>query len=163
MTRLFIVAHAPLASAFRQVAGHAFGSLLAADPGRMEAFDVPADEDVDQLHARASTRLDAWIGRDAAGADARDEDVLLVTDVFGATPCNLARRLAESRGLRVLVGLNVPMLWRALHYRDRSADELAALAVAGATQGVMQVSANRPQNQAQKPPGDDSAIGHHQQ
>ena len=44
-------------------------------------------------------------------------DVLIFTDVFGATPCNVAQRLADGVQVKVVAGVNVPMLWRTLCYR----------------------------------------------
>jgi PTS system ascorbate-specific IIA component len=74
-------------------------------------------------------------------------EVLILTDVFGATPCNVAQRLADGVQVKVVAGVNVPMLWRTLCYTDESLDSLVARALAGATQGVMQVATTRPQLQ----------------
>ena len=76
--------------------------------------------------------------------------MLIFTDVFGATPCNIAQRLADGVRVKVVTGVNVPMLWRTLCYADESLDAVVARAVAGATQGVMQVATSRPQNQTLK-------------
>ena len=65
--------------------------------------------------------------------------------------------------VKVVAGVNVPMLWRSLCYADESLDATVARAVAGATQGVMQVASSRPQNQSQKPGGNDQTHHHHQQ
>jgi len=89
--------------------------------------------------------------------------VLIFTDVFGATPCNIAQRLADGVRVKVVTGVNVPMLWRALCYLHEPLDAVVARAVAGATQGVMQVSISRPQNQATQPGTHDSNPRHHQQ
>ena len=149
MTGLFIIAHAPLASALRTTALHAFPEA-AQDLG---VYDVPADASADQALAEAALRLAAL------GAS----ETLILTDVFGATPCNLARQLAEQAGVRVVAGVNVPMLWRALNYRQKPLDEMVTLALAGAAQGVMPVAVTRPQNQAQKPAIHDPNDRHHQQ
>src|SRR5205814_9893957 len=88
------------------------------------------------------------------------------SDLFGATPCNVAQRLAssvEGSQVKVVAGVNVPMLWRSLCYADETLDMLVARAVAGATQGVMQVATSRPQNQAFKPGANDQSQHHHQQ
>ena len=53
--------------------------------------------------------------------------------------------------VKVVTGVNVPMLWRTLCYADESLDAVVARAMAGATQGVMQVATSRPQNQTLKP------------
>jgi PTS system mannose-specific IIA component len=136
MPALFIIAHAPLAGALRAAARHVFPEVL----DGVAAYDVRPEASETQTEREAAQSLDA-LG---------DGGVLLLTDVFGATPCNVAARLAAGRDARVAVGVNVPMLWRAITYRDKPLDELLALALAGARMGVMQVSDSRPQNQAQK-------------
>ena len=149
MTGLLIIAHTPLASALRATAMHAFPDAAQA----VAVYDVPAGADTEAYQAEAAELL-AGLGCD---------ETLILTDVFGATPCNIAKRLAEQAGVRVVAGVNVPMLWRALNYRQKSLDEMVALALAGASQGVMSVAVSRPQNQAQRPALDDSIDRHHQQ
>jgi PTS system ascorbate-specific IIA component len=70
-----------------------------------------------------------------------------MTDIFGATPCNVAQRLVDGVSSKLLTGLNLPMLLRALSYREDSLDALVARTLAGASQGVMQVAVTAPQNQ----------------
>lgn len=149
MTGLFIIAHAPLASALRAAAMHAFPEAAEA----IAVYDVPAGASAEVYQAEAAERL-AALGC---------TETLIFTDVFGATPCNIARSLAEQPGVRVVAGVNVPMLWRALNYRDKSLDDMVVLALAGASQGVMPVAVSRPQNQAQRPAHHDSNERHHQQ
>ena len=152
MPGLLIIAHAPLASSLKAVASHTFpecGSLL-------EALDVAADTPIEDVEARARELL----------AKVRNPEALIFTDVFGATPCNVAQRLAssvEGAQVKVIAGVNVPMLWRSLCYSDDSLEMLVARAMAGATQGVMQVATSRPQNQAYKPGANDQDDRHHQQ
>ena len=74
----------------------------------------------------------------------RAPELLIFTDVFGATPCNIAQRLADGVRVKVVTGVNVPMLWRTLCYADEPLDAVVARAIAGATQGVMQVATSRP-------------------
>ncbi len=151
MTGLFIIAHAPLASALRAAAVHAFPEAAAA----IAVYDVPPGAQCEASEAEAAAQL----------ARLATAETLILTDVFGATPCNIARRLADRAGVRVVAGVNVPMLWRALNYRQKSLDELVALALTGASQGVMPVAVSRPQNQnqSQKPAPDDSINRHHHQ
>ena len=102
----------------------------------------------------------------AARADGRraDAEVLIFTDVFGATPGRGAGLAAAAiRACASSPGVNVPMLWRTLCYgTDEPLDALVLRAVAGATQGVMQSAASPPQNQASRPSGDDQASRHDQ-
>ncbi len=150
MPGLLIIAHAPLASSLKAVAEHTFpecGRLLA-------ALDVPPDMAPEEIESRGRALL----------AQVRDPQALILTDVFGATPCNAALRLADDPAqLRVVAGVNVPMLWRTLCYADTTLDALVARAIAGATQGVMQVASSRPQNQAAKATRDDQGQRQDQQ
>lgn len=127
MAAILLIAHAPLATALQAVAQHAFpdcgASLVALD---VEASALP--EDVEASVRQVLARMEA-------------AEVLILTDVFGATPCNVAQRLADNLRVRVVTGVNVPMLWRTLCYANEGVDALAVRAVAGATQGVMQASA----------------------
>jgi PTS system mannose-specific IIA component len=59
--------------------------------------------------------------------------------------------------------VNVPMLWRSLCYLREPLDALVARAVAGATQGVMQIAHTRPQNQTPSSTPNDSNNSRHQQ
>ena len=63
--------------------------------------------------------------------------VLVMTDIFGATPANLATKLLKPGRVEGIAGVNLPMLVRALTYRDRDMDTLIAKAVAGGRDGVL--------------------------
>jgi len=148
MPGILIIAHAPLASALKSVARHTFPE----GAGALEALDVAADMPIEEIDARARVLLDR----------VRNPQALILTDVFGATPCNVALRLTDGVNVRLLAGVNVPMLWRSLSYAHEPLDAMASRAEAGAAQGVMQVASSRPQNQKPKPAHDDE-DNHHQQ
>lgn len=137
MAGLLLVAHSPLASALRSVAQHVYPDCAAS----LLALDVPPDMSAETAQARASELLQRL----------QANEVLILTDVFGATPCNVAQRLADGLRVKVVTGVNVPMLWRALCYSSESLDSLVSRALAGATQGAMQVSPTPPQNQVRNP------------
>lgn len=63
--------------------------------------------------------------------------VLVMTDIFGATPANLATKLLKPGRVEGIAGVNLPMLVRALTYRDKDMDTLIAKAVAGGRDGVL--------------------------
>lgn len=149
MPGLFIIAHAPLASALQATAMHAFPDAAQA----IAVFDVPPGASIEADEAEAVARL-AALGT---------AETLVLTDVFGATPCNIARQLATRPGVRVVAGVNVPMLWRAINYRQKPIDELVVMAMAGAAQGVMPVTSTRPQNQTLKTPSHASIDRQNQQ
>lgn len=147
MAGLLIIAHAPLASALRHVAEHAFPGC-AAGLGALDVGPEMTPEEVQRLGA-------ALIAQQTGGRG----EMLILTDVFGATPCNAALRLADGPHIKVITGVNVPMLWRTLCYANESLDDLVTRALAGATQGVMQASQARPQQQA-RTTEDSDAEGH---
>ncbi|MDR0275890.1 MAG: PTS sugar transporter subunit IIA [Burkholderiaceae bacterium] len=126
MNGVLIIAHAPLADALRQCALHVFAD--AADC--VAALDVRSDVTPEQTLAQAQAAL----GRLPKGG------VLVLTDLFGATPCNVAQRLVKERPCQLVTGVNLPMLLRALTYRHESLEELAQRAFDGGSQGVMQVN-----------------------
>ncbi|MEW6098922.1 MAG: PTS fructose transporter subunit IIA [Pseudomonadota bacterium] len=138
MSGILIIAHAPLASALKACATHTFPDCAAS----VEALDVPPDQPVEETEAQARVLL----------ARVQRPDALIITDVFGATPCNVAQRLADGVHVKVVAGANVPMLWRSLCYRHEPIETLAARAVAGAAQGVMQLGDPLPQSQQNPSP-----------
>ena len=88
---------------------------------------------------------------------ARSPKVLVLTDLFGATPCNVAQQLNDGVYTRLVAGVNLPMLLRSVCYRHESLEALANRAHAGGTQGVMPVGSTAPQNQT----GKRHASSHH--
>ena len=149
MPGLMIIAHAPLASSLKSVAEHAYPECSRT----LEALDVPPDMPIEEVERLAREML----GR------VRTPEAVVFTDVFGATPCNVAQRLGDGVNVKVIAGVNVPMLWRSLCYAGESADAVVARAMAGASQGVMQVAVTRPQNQTQKTGANDQDLHQHQQ
>ena len=101
----------------------------------IEALDVGPRDSIEALEVSAKAILQR----------VKDPDALVLTDVVGATPCNLAQRLADGHHVRVIAGVNVSMLWRVLCYAREPLEALAGRAVTGATQGVVQLAATEPQ------------------
>ena len=134
MAGLLIIAHAPLASALRDVALHAFPDCAAV----LHCLDVTRDKSPEEAQHRAAEIL----------SQSQESQTLILTDVFGATPCNVAQRLADGSSIKVVTGVNVPMLWRALCYINEPLDTLVARAMSGASQGVMMATPTQPQQQA---------------
>lgn len=149
MAFLLLVAHAPLASALLAVARHVYPDCSS----KLVAVDVPPGAELQAVEASIRSAL----------VGPATQEVLILADVFGATPCNAALAVADGQRMRVVAGVNVPMLWRTLCYADAPLEDLVTRALAGAGQGVMHVSVSRQQIQPQQPASDDQIQHHHQQ
>lgn len=150
--RILIVAHAPLAAALKACAEHVFGR------GAQDVIAIDVQPDQDAAHWLA--QADALLGQATT-------PVLVLNDVFGATPFNVARALADwcashQMPARVLTGANVPMLLRAITYRDEPLADLVERAESGAVQGVIHVSSRSGMQHAVRPPYDPDQHHHHQ-
>lgn len=144
MNGIFIIAHAPLASALRQCVLHVFPDNA---PG-IAALDVQPNMPPEETLAQARIIMQQ-LGT---------SKVLVLVDVFGATPCNVAQKLVDGVNSKLITGINLPMLLRTVSYRHESLDALVARALIGATQGVIQVAITAPQNQIRRSHDQD----HHQ-
>jgi PTS system ascorbate-specific IIA component len=123
---ILLVSHPGIASALLAQARKILGDPVP----RLAAFEVGAGADETEL-ARAARSLDDGQG------------VLILVDLPGATPANLAANLATELGqsaCRVVSGLSMPMLVRALNYRDLPLDRLCAAAMKGAHKGIMELA-----------------------
>jgi len=123
MNSILLISHAPLASALRAGALHVFAD--AADA--IAALDVRADAAPEQTLAQAQAAL--------ARLPA-DQGVLILSDVCGATPCNVARGLCDGVRTRLLAGVNLPMLLRAITYRHEPLESMMQKAMTGGVQGI---------------------------
>ncbi len=122
---ILLVTHEGIGSALLAVATR----LLSALPVKAEAFEVPFDADPDAILPQASAALRRVDG---------GHGVLVLTDLYGATPSNLAARVAHlGTPVRRVSSLNLPMLLRVMNYAELELDELPAIASAGARNGVI--------------------------
>ena len=103
--------------------------LLPRLPLKTEAFEVAYDDDPDAVLPAASAAL-----RRVDGGDG----VLVLTDLYGATPSNVAARLARlGTPVRRVSAASLPMLLRVMNYAELGLDDLPAVAAAGARTGVV--------------------------
>ena len=140
MNAILLIAHAPLANALRQCALHVFpdcDSLVA-------AIDVQPNLSPDETLATARIALEQLSRLPKVSG------VLVLTDIFGATPSNVAQKLVDGVASRLITGVNLPMLLRSVSYRHEPLEALVSRAVVGGTQGVMQVAVTAPQNQPRR-------------
>ena len=122
---ILLVTHPGVGAAILAVAT----ALLRHLPLKAEAFEVPFDADLDTLLPQASAALRRVDG---------GQGVLVLTDLYGASPSNLAARLSRiGTPVRRVSAVSLPMLLRVMNYADLDLDELPAVAAAGSRNGVI--------------------------
>ncbi|MFP4208949.1 MAG: PTS sugar transporter subunit IIA [Wenzhouxiangella sp.] len=124
MTAIVLVTHCGLGESLRDQAEIILGRSL-------DLTLVSIAEQADPDHALAELI-------EALGHPAAPEGVLILTDLPGATPHNLAIQAAAGLGAPVVSGLNLPMLLKTISHADKPAAELANLADLGGHQGITQ-------------------------
>jgi PTS system ascorbate-specific IIA component len=128
MVGILIITHGTLGESLIHCVTH----VLNKRPTRVRQIGITAHDDPAMLiaHARETIRqLD-----DGSG-------VLVLSDIYGATPCNVVSRLLIPGKVEGVAGVNVPMLIRALTYRDQPLAEVVLKAVSGGCEGVLRIPA----------------------
>jgi PTS system ascorbate-specific IIA component len=105
MIGILIVAHGTLADSLVDCSTHVLGQRARG----LATLDFIGHADPDERQKALQARL--------AEIDAGD-GVLVLADVYGATPCNTLCRLLERDHIEGVSGVNLPMLLKALNYRD---------------------------------------------
>ncbi len=125
---LVMVTHGQVGESLLEVAVRMLGKC----PLPVEVIRVGTDADPDELREQARQRVDA--------VD-QGRGVLVLTDMYGGTPSNIARSLCDGRRVHVIAGLNLPMLIRVLNYPHLDATALAAKAISGGRKGILETKA----------------------
>ncbi|MCG6966636.1 MAG: PTS fructose transporter subunit IIA [Chromatiaceae bacterium] len=122
---ILLVTHPGVGSAMLHIASRIVGKVTLP----IKCLEVPPDAPVESACESARSMLKVL---DRGGG------VLVLTDIYGATPHNIARDVACDReGTAVLSGLNLPMLVRVFNYPDDDLDTLASKAAEGGNRGIM--------------------------
>ena len=121
---LLIIAHAPLGKAILDVAIGTLGH----NPINTSVLDIVRDTEPD------ITRIQAQ--RLAEELDEGD-GVLVLTDIYGSTPSNIACSLLDKENVRIVTGLSLPMLFRVMNYANLDLIGLTEKAVSGGHDGIM--------------------------
>jgi PTS system mannose-specific IIA component len=124
MIGIIVITHGRIGEELIAAAQHTFGC----PPLRLEAFAVSSKDSAEQLEATLRTRI--------AALDEGD-GVLLLTDIYGATPANVAARTVASGRVEMVGGVNLPMLLRALNYRTLPLQDLVNKALSGGLSGIV--------------------------
>ncbi len=126
MIGILIITHGTLGESLVHCASH----VLNKRPPRLKQLGVTAQDDPALLlpQARALAKeLD-----DGSG-------VLILSDMYGGTPSNLASKLVVPGKIEAVAGVSLPMLIRVLTYRDRDLQTIVTKAISGGCEGVVRV------------------------
>ena len=124
MIGILLVTHDGLGDSLVECVRHVMGSA----PPKLQVLSVRADDDPKKKEDEARQLI---VQLDTGGG------VLLLSDLFGATPSNIARRLCRSESVLGVAGVNLPMLLRAVSYRDRPLVEVAQKALQGGRECIV--------------------------
>ena len=130
MVGILLITHGALGEALLRAAAHTLGR----QPVRAEHVSVGAADAPEALLVRSREAL------------ARVDDgsgVLVLTDMFGATPANVAAKLLQNGKVEGLSGANLPMLVRALAHREEPLAEVVQKARAGGGEGVVHMNSDK--------------------
>ena len=126
MIGVLLITHGALGEALLANAAHVLGSV---PPNALAMNIAPADRTEDRL-AEA---------RNLVVAIHDGDGVLVLTDIFGATPANIAGCLLNSANIEGIAGVNLPMLVKALAYRTLPLAQVVAKALDGGAQGQIRI------------------------
>ena len=127
MVGILIVAHGAFGEALLHGASHVLGKR----PLHVRQLGVTVHDDPEAILPQAlelTRQLD------------RGDGVLVLTDILGATPSNIATRLLRPGRIEGVSGASLPMLIRALTYRDESLDAVVEKALSGGRAGVARLN-----------------------
>lgn len=97
---------------------------------RIQCIGIPGDISSDQLGSYADSIKQTIDTLD------RGPGVLIMTDIIGATPNNLAQYFSSNHNVKIISGLNLPMLIRVINYSDQPLELLAKIGIVGANKGI---------------------------
>ena len=127
MIGILIVAHGAFGEALIHSASHALGKR----PLRVRQVGVSMHDDPDAMLPQA---------RDLVAQLDDGSGVLVLTDIYGATPGNIALQLLAPGRVEGISGVNLPMLIRALTYRDQDLASVVEKALSGGSEGVVHMT-----------------------
>jgi PTS system ascorbate-specific IIA component len=129
MIGVLIIAHDSLADGLARAVTH----VLGARPPQFEILPVAPTDDPSQLLPAARELI--------ANLDT-GKGVMVFSDIYGASPCNVVGKLLKPGRVEGIAGVNLPMLVRALTYRNRDLDTMVKKAVSGGCEGVLHMNAD---------------------
>ncbi|MEQ1813992.1 MAG: PTS fructose transporter subunit IIA [Candidatus Nitrotoga sp.] len=131
MIGILLITHNGLGDSLLDCVKHVTGGV----PPNLKSIAVLADDNVQQKIVE---------GRALIAQLNTGEGILLLTDLFGATPCNIARQLCQTGQVTCVAGVNLPMLLRVLGYCQQTLAEITQKALTGGRENIISLDTSLP-------------------
>ena len=130
MISILIITHGELGKSLIECATHVLGDK----PLFLESLSIENDCTHESMFKQISERINLLD---------QGNGVLILTDIFGATPCNIITKIIKPGKVSAIAGVNLSMLIRTISYRNESFDSLISKAIQGAQDGIIHIKANQ--------------------
>ncbi|CAM8312705.1 ManX Phosphotransferase system, mannose/fructose-specific component IIA [Candidatus Methylopumilus planktonicus] len=130
MISILLITHGELGKSLIECATHVLGDK----PLFLESLSIENDCTHEGMFKQISERINLLD---------QGNGVLILTDIFGATPCNIITKIIKPGKVSAIAGVNLSMLIRTISYRNESFDSLISKAIQGAQDGIIHIQANQ--------------------
>ena len=130
MISILLITHGELGKSLIECATHVLGDK----PLFLESLSIENDCAQESMFKQISERINLLDQGDG---------VLILTDIFGATPCNIITTIIKPGKVSAIAGVNLSMLIRTISYRNEPFDSLISKAIQGAQDGIIHIQANQ--------------------
>ena len=124
MLNIVIIAHSEIANSFAYCAEHVLSRRIE----NLYTLPVKKTDSPDDTYDRSQKLLVKLGG-----------EILILSDIFGATPCNVATKLVKAGQIELITGINLNMLIRAISYSNKSLNICIEKTLEGGHNGIIQV------------------------
>lgn len=129
MIGILLITHGELGKSLIECATHVLGEK----PKFLDSLTIENDCVHDNMYKEISKKINLLD---------QGKGVLILTDIFGATPCNIITKIIEPGKVNAIAGVNLSMLIRSISYRHESFEALIAKAIEGAQDGIIHIQPN---------------------
>jgi len=130
MISILLITHGELGKSLIECATHVLGDK----PLFLESLSIENDCTHESMFKQISEKINLLDQGDG---------VLILTDIFGATPCNIITKIIKPGKVSAIAGVNLSMLIRTINYRNEPFDSLISKAIQGAQDGIIHIQANQ--------------------
>ena len=130
MIGILLITHGELGKSLIECATHVLGDK----PKFLDSLTIENDCAHENMYKEISEKINRLNQGDG---------VLILTDIFGATPCNIITKIIEPGKVNAIAGVNLSMLIRSISYRHEPFDSLIAKAIEGAQDGIIHIQSNQ--------------------